>query len=316
MSAPSTACDPLVSVVIPCFNQARYLGEAIESVLSQSYEPTEIIVVDDGSTDDTADVAASYPDVVLIRQENRGLSAARNRGLQASRGEALVFLDADDRLLPGALHAGIACLNKHPECAFAYGQFQFIHADGTLMRTMERAPGDPNAYFDMLRVNRVAMHAAVIYQRWAFDQVGGFNTRLRTCEDYELYFRIVRRFPIIEHPSMVAEYRRHSENMSSNARAMLESSLYVLNAEFPHTRESPEGMAALLEGRRRVTGFYTFQILRGVLPPRINRRNWRRSLANLWWVMRAHPEGVIHLRLWLPSLVQSRNSNRREYASA
>src|SRR6185503_10394131 len=100
---------PLVSIIIPCYNQGRYLGDAIESVLRQSYRRLEIIVVDDGSTDDSSQVARKYSDVKLRRQENRGFSRARNAGLEASRGDYLVFLDADDRLLPGAIQAGANC---------------------------------------------------------------------------------------------------------------------------------------------------------------------------------------------------------------
>src|SRR5215217_62523 len=95
--------EPLVSVVIPCYNQAHFLKEAIESVLKQSYAHYEIVVVDDGSTDETSEVASSYEGVRLIRQENRGLAEARNTGIKHSEGDFLVFLDADDRLLPEAL---------------------------------------------------------------------------------------------------------------------------------------------------------------------------------------------------------------------
>src|ERR687898_2245292 len=122
---------PLVTVVIPCYNQAHFLGEAIESVLSQSYEHFEIIVVDDGSTDETSEVASRYEGVRLIRQENRGLAGARNRGLEEAKGEYVVFLDADDRLLPGALEAGLGCFEAHPECAFVFGNSRRIPEGGT-----------------------------------------------------------------------------------------------------------------------------------------------------------------------------------------
>src|SRR5918993_3371746 len=123
---------PLVTVVIPCYNQAHFLGEAIESVLSQSYPNFEVVVVDDGSTDDTSEVASRYPQKVrLIRQENRGLAGARNTGIGHARGEYLVFLDADDRLLPEALEAGGRELEAHPECAFVSSRRDNITADGS-----------------------------------------------------------------------------------------------------------------------------------------------------------------------------------------
>ncbi len=96
----STNGPPRVSVVIPCYNQGHFVHEAIESVLAQTYADYEIVVVDDGSTDQTSEVVSRYPGVRCIRQRNRGLPAARNRGIQESQGEFLVFLDADDRLLP------------------------------------------------------------------------------------------------------------------------------------------------------------------------------------------------------------------------
>src|ERR671914_179204 len=93
----------LVSVVIPCYNQAHFLGEAIESVLAQNYPHFEVVVIDDGSTDNTSEVASRYPGVRCIRQENQGLAGARNTGIRHSSGSYLVFLDSDDRLLPDAL---------------------------------------------------------------------------------------------------------------------------------------------------------------------------------------------------------------------
>src|ERR671916_3003782 len=114
---PSGGLGGKVSVVIPCYNQAHFLGEAIESVLSQTYEEFELIVVDDGSKDDTEELASSYAAedarVRLIRQQNRGLAGARNRGLSESSGEYVVFLDSDDRLLEEALAVGVGELQAH-----------------------------------------------------------------------------------------------------------------------------------------------------------------------------------------------------------
>src|SRR5215217_8140206 len=119
---PETYSDAaLVSVIIPCFNQAHFLVEAIESVLAQSYSHFEIVVVDDGSTDNTCDVASYYERVRCIRQNNQGLAAARNSGIRESKGSYLVFLDADDRLLPEALEAGVKCLKAYPDGAFVFG---------------------------------------------------------------------------------------------------------------------------------------------------------------------------------------------------
>src|SRR6266436_3475630 len=123
----------LVSVIIPCYNQAHFLHEAIDSVLAQTYSNREILVVDDGSSDATAAVARSYPHVRYVYQENAGPSAARNTGLKQTRGEYLVFLDADDRLLPEALEVGVDCLRQRSKCAFAFGRCRFVTADGSML---------------------------------------------------------------------------------------------------------------------------------------------------------------------------------------
>src|ERR1041385_2652402 len=106
-----------VSIVIVCYNQARYLKEAIESAYAQTIQPSEIIIVDDGSTDGTASVAAAYPCADYVWQKNRGLAAARNTGLRFSSSDYILFLDADDRLLPNAVRAGVECCAQDPACA-------------------------------------------------------------------------------------------------------------------------------------------------------------------------------------------------------
>src|SRR5215510_9955550 len=116
----------LVSVIIPCYNQARYLGEAITSVLDQTYRPLEIVVVYDGSQDDTRKVAESFREVRYLYQGNQGTAAARNRGYRESRGAFLLFLDADDRLLPTALEAAVRPLEENSSYGLTYGFVRVI----------------------------------------------------------------------------------------------------------------------------------------------------------------------------------------------
>src|SRR4051812_30982953 len=112
---------PLISVIIPCYNHGSYLAEAIDSILTQTYQYFEIIVVDDGSTDNTRAVAESYKAVKYVYRNNKGLSAARNTGIDHSNGEYLVFLDADDWLFPNALSINSNCLQQNKEAAFVAG---------------------------------------------------------------------------------------------------------------------------------------------------------------------------------------------------
>jgi len=174
---------PSVSVAIACYKHAHFLADAIESVLAQTSPAVEIVVVDDGSPDDTREVASRYPDVMYVRQENMGLAAARNTGIRSTSSPFLVFLDADDRLLPNALEAGLKAFHAHPACAFVSGGFRYIDSEGT-------ATGDPviphvvnNHYIEMLRCSYIAMHATVMFRREILDRVGGFDNTLRVCED-------------------------------------------------------------------------------------------------------------------------------------
>src|SRR5262245_54183980 len=121
---------PTVSVVIPCYNQARYLSDAVSSVRQQTHRPIECIVVDDGSTDGTSDVAVELG-ALVVRQTNNGVSAARNAGLRIARGDFIVFLDADDVLLPDALARGVGALAAQPAAAAVVSRCEVMAEDGT-----------------------------------------------------------------------------------------------------------------------------------------------------------------------------------------
>jgi glycosyltransferase involved in cell wall biosynthesis len=248
-SAASTA-SPLVSVVIPCFNHGRFLREAVASVLAQRHASYEIVVVDDGSTDDTAQVAAAFPQVRYVRQENQGLAAARNTGVRASHGPYLVFLDADDRLLPAALDAGVRLLEASPECAFVSGHFHYVEHDGALRAAYAQETIPADTYLAFLRGNYVGMHATVMYRRSALEAAGGFDVSLPACEDYDLYLRLARRHPALRHDTVVAEYRQHDRNMSRDLELMLKTVLRVLGAQWRWARERPAHRRGYRAGRR------------------------------------------------------------------
>jgi glycosyltransferase involved in cell wall biosynthesis len=227
--------EDLVTVVIPCYNQAHFLSEAIESVLAQDHPHTEVIVVDDGSTDNTAKVAAHYPQVHLIRQHNQGLSAARNIGLESSHGNYLLFLDADDRLLPGAIGAGLEVLRAHPECAFAFGSYDRIASDGSLLAVHEPfAAGD--YYLSLLRFNVIHTPSTVMFRRAILVSIGGFRTSIDAAADYDLYLRITRKHPVCGHRRRVTQYRQHEAQMTKNPGLMLVAALAALRSQWEYVK--------------------------------------------------------------------------------
>jgi glycosyltransferase involved in cell wall biosynthesis len=277
----------LVSVVIPCYNQAHFLAEAIESVLAQSYPRVEIVVVDDGSPDNTREVAARYPEVRYVRQENQGLAAARNTGLRHSRGEYLVFLDADDRLLPEAVEAGLRQLRTHPECAFTFGKWKSIAANGSPLARTPPPPfavqGDP--YIFLLQCNHIQMHATVLYRRSVFEVVGVFDPSLNASEDYDLYLRITRQYPVCAHATIVAEYRRHGSNMTHDPARMLRTSVTVLRRQRQHVQSDARRAAAYRAGLRFWYGCYGGQLVAQVLKLAAE-GDWRQALDGLSVLLR------------------------------
>jgi len=235
--------DALVSVVIPCFNQAHYLDEAIESVLAQTYPELELTVVDDGSEDNTFEVASRFPGVRCLRQPNRGVAAARNAGLAASRGGFAVFLDADDRLLPDALELGVKQLTAHPEAAFAAGMPRDIGRDGGVIREGVQPVIAHDHYLNLLKDCYIWSGSSVVYRRTPLEAGGGFNERLEAADDYELYLKLAREHPVICHDAVVTEYRRHGSNTTRNAALVLTSQLQVLRGQRSQVRGKRERVA-------------------------------------------------------------------------
>jgi glycosyltransferase involved in cell wall biosynthesis len=259
-----------VSIIITCYDQASFLDEAIRSALHQTCKATEIMVVDDGSEDHTSEVALSFPEVKYLHKRNGGLADARNAGIMESQNPFLVFLDADDRLLPVALEAGLRAFHQHPECALVFGDYNNIDIDGfpidgrTLpgydlalsLGQLHKNYEDNNHYWALLQRNYIGMHASVMYCREALTTYGGFNTKLGACEDYDLYLRVARCSPIYFHGEMVAEYRRHSGTMSSNAKLMLDMALTVLSAQKKFVKRDNNLLQAYHKGMKFWKAYY------------------------------------------------------------
>ena len=246
---------PLVSVVIPCFNQARFLGQAIDSALAQRWRPIEIVVVNDGSTDDTPKVISDYPQIKSITQANSGPAAARNAGLRASRAEYVTFLDADDLLLPSAIEIGMREFVGHPDWAFVTGRHRFIDEHGKIIGDppITTVSGDP---YTALLLDCHIQVATVLHRRAVLEHVGGFDTSLRGPEDWDLHLRIARQFPIGQHNQLVSYYRRHPASLSSDRKLMLDRALVVLERQRPYIGQNRDRQAAYRA--RRHSLFYNY----------------------------------------------------------
>jgi teichuronic acid biosynthesis glycosyltransferase TuaG len=226
------ATAPLVSVVIPVYNQGRYLAAAIESVLAQKYEPIELIVVDDGSSDDTPAVIAQYVDrISSIRQSNHGASHALNHGIQASHGILVCWLSADDEFLPGKLHAQVEAFVAEPDLWLCSTGFDVVDAAGNMVR---RNPTTrwrhPDPFVAVLWENPIN-GSTVMVRREVFDQVGFFDTALRADVDADMWLRIAPVGRIVQLQGAFLRYRVHGASLSANRPLMIDSMTQV---RLPH----------------------------------------------------------------------------------
>jgi glycosyltransferase involved in cell wall biosynthesis len=255
---------PLVSVIIPCYNSARYLAETLESALLQTYRGIEIIVVDDGSTDETARIARSYG-VHYIYQENRGISAARNTGFLHSRGEYVLFLDHDDRLLPKAVETGVRLLEEHPECVLAVGEHRYIGPDGTAIGYSNKCAAGRDHYQMLLEHNFVETPCSALHRRSGLATTGVFDESLQGAEDHELYLRTARKSSWVAHEAPVAEYRLHDSATSRDAERMLEVGYRVLEMELPYLQGDRTKLRAHHRGVKFVERQYGRRLTRELL---------------------------------------------------
>ncbi len=235
----------LVSVIIPCYNQGRFLSKSIQSIREQTYSNIEIIIINDGSTDDTENIASSFPDVKYISQENQGLPNARNRGIRESQGKYVAFLDADDWLYPDAIEKNVTLLEANPSIAFVSGSHSlFYEESGELKEDHHGEIIEKDFYTVMLERNYIGNPATVLYTKWILDLFPFDNSeKIKGCEDYDHYLKISRQFPVLHHNGKISIYRKHTENMSDNYPMMLESVLHTLKRQEPFLQNDAEKLA-------------------------------------------------------------------------
>jgi glycosyltransferase involved in cell wall biosynthesis len=187
----------VITVVIPTYNRCDFLKAAIDSVLSQTFQDFELIVVDDGSTDNTIDLIRSYGDsLVYLKHDNQGPSAARNRGIEASRGDLVAFLDSDDRWHPEKLHIQVEAMEEEPRYLISHtGEIWYRNEE--LLRQKKKHEKLPGYIFERSLSMCMVSMSTVIARRELFDLIGYFDERLPCCEDYDLWLRASLRYPFL-----------------------------------------------------------------------------------------------------------------------
>jgi glycosyltransferase involved in cell wall biosynthesis len=209
---------PQVSVIIPTYNRAWVIKEAIDSVLAQDYAEFELIVVDDGSTDQTSDVLDTFGNVIKVfSQKNKGVSAARNRGIAEASGNFIAFLDSDDLWHPQKLSSQIDFFNQTPDALICQTEEVWIR-NGLRVNPKKRHKKPSGMIFKPSLKLCLVSPSAVMIRRRLFDRVGGFDETLPACEDYDLWLRISCRFPIhlIDTP-LIVKRGGHDDQLSKGA---------------------------------------------------------------------------------------------------
>lgn len=226
---------PLVSVVIPVYNGARFLSQAIDSVLAQTYPAVEVVVVDDGSTDDSRALIAGYGDrIVAVHQNNGGVARARNAGIRAGRGELVAFLDQDDWWRPEKIAAQVRVFQSDPGIGLVHTGV--AHYDQRAQAFVGRLnPHDAphqlvGRCYERLLLGNGIYNATVMVRRTALDAVGHFDASIagNTVADYELWLRLARRFTLAYVPDELAVFRLHADQGTWKRRDMLAAELRVL----------------------------------------------------------------------------------------
>jgi glycosyltransferase involved in cell wall biosynthesis len=254
MSFYNLDLQPIASVVIPAYNIERYIREALESVQNQSLKKLEVLIVDDGSTDCTVDIAQTFCEqdnrFKLICKSNGGLSSARNFGIRHARSPYIALLDGDDCYAPEKLANHVATLDAHPEIGVVYSASKIIRDDGrpTLL-TLSGKPIYSDPLLALLCKNFVGHGSNAIFRKCIFEEVGEFDETLRRCEDVDYWLRVaaLNTWQFYREPQALSCYRVRPSGLSFNVAQMQQSNERVIESAY---RRSPDKVGPMLPTAR------------------------------------------------------------------
>jgi glycosyltransferase involved in cell wall biosynthesis len=225
--------DELVSVVIPTYNYGRFVVDAVRSALAQTYRNFEIIVVNDGSTDDTEERLEPFLDRIrYIRQDNQGLSAARNTGIRAAAGQWIAFLDSDDQWHPRKLEFQMRYLDSHPDVALLAAHVLTDLTGGWPEIAADSNPSAESVRFEDILLRSQFGPSSVVVRRECFERSGLFDAALRSVEDRDMWIRIACHYPVAKLNASLWWYRVHNASMSRVADRMVRCERQVLEKAF------------------------------------------------------------------------------------
>ncbi|MBN1684725.1 MAG: glycosyltransferase [Gammaproteobacteria bacterium] len=221
--------NPLVSIIIPVYNGEEYIEEALKSVLNQTYSPIEIIVVDDGSTDGTAEIVKQYS-VILIQQKNKGISGARNSGINAAKGEFIALLDHDDLFTPYKIELQVRFMNDHPKYCMVYSIEEKFSSEGTVRKKLKhrRKKMPENDILTAIYRKNFIYPSSVLIRRSILERTGLFDETFTVCEDHDFFTRVAYHGMVGFINQPLIKYRCHNANISSRLSFLTPSNKFII----------------------------------------------------------------------------------------
>jgi glycosyltransferase involved in cell wall biosynthesis len=285
---------PLISVVIPAHNAEATVLETVESVRAQTFPAFELIVIDDGSTDDTLDRLSTVHDsrLRILSYPNAGLAVARNRGLEKSLGELVSFIDADDLWTEDKLESQLEALRQHPAAALAYSWTAFVDAAGHFLFAKEPSFREHDVFADLLRGNFIASGSNILVRRACALGVGCFDTTLAAAHDWDFCLRVAARWPFALVPRYQILYRISEGAMSANAERAERECLVLCDRAFsvPTGRRLPRREESHAAVKQYAAFLYLTRVRDLDFPTRA-----RRKLAE---AIRLHPPTLLARKTW------------------
>ncbi|MEW5868453.1 MAG: glycosyltransferase family A protein [Chloroflexota bacterium] len=286
---------PTFSVIVPCYNHANYLGDALESILSQTFQSWEAIIIDDGSKDRTAEIADLFAKrdnrIRYVYQDNQGLAAARNTGIRAANGELIALLDADDKYTLHFLEKSLAAIKSNERIGAVYSGFQFMSKEGEPFRNSVVKVLPPESFHDAVLKDNWLSPCSVVTFRCNYLDTGLFDETLRACEDADMWIRLSKKYLFVGIPDVLVWVRRMGTNMTDDTDRMVKARFAVCEKHLGTSSGSPAEWSPLKRDAYttiHISGVYGY----------LAQGRFADSAKHLKWLLEFSPHLAQSLDIW------------------
>ncbi|MEA5463860.1 glycosyltransferase [Leptothoe sp. PORK10 BA2] len=296
---------PLISVVIPAYNCEDSISSTLHSVFQQTYVTIEIIVINDGSTDETLTVLKRFQDsrLHIVTQSNAGVSASRNRGINMAKGDFIAFLDSDDLWLPHKLADQMIALQSKSQAAVAYSWTDYIDQDGHFLRQGYYCNFEGNVHQRLLLGSFLESGSNPLIRRTALESVGGFDESLSTCEDWDLWIRLALQYEFVVVPQVHVQYRVVTNSKSFLLDKHEAGGLSVIKKAFAQLPDSTHPLKS-----KAFSNFYKYLLFKLLDAPQTlpveGQRNAQRAFRYLRLSIYYHPQLLRQVKVILSALAK------------